>query len=339
MPKTTPAEVPFQQIVDALLDVDHPFNPRFLTRLSDLEQHDLISLKAAWSHLPLWRKQALMEDVEKLSEEDTLLSFEALGRLAVEDEDPKVRLLGVRTLWVYEQNSLIPILLRLLENDIDADVRAAAAGALGPYVFAGELDELPAKALRSIEDTLLKVANSDDVPLVRRTVLESLGYSSREEVNPLIEAAYISNEKVWKASALFAMGRSANKDWKPQVMEMLESNFPVLRSEAARAAGELEISDAVPLLIDLLEDPDDNTRMASIWSLSQIGGEGVHETLEQMYENAEDQHEIDVLEAALDNLTFTESAQLLPLFDFPEGEEKETTDSEDLLGYDEDPDY
>jgi hypothetical protein len=38
---TTPADIPFQQLLDALLDVDTPFHPRFLYRLSDLDQVDL----------------------------------------------------------------------------------------------------------------------------------------------------------------------------------------------------------------------------------------------------------------------------------------------------------
>jgi len=94
--------------------------------------------------------------------------------------------------------------------------------------------------------------------------------------------------------------------------------LPLLRRQAARAAGELELSEAIPQLIELLDDPDDESRLASIWSLSQIGGEGVREILEKMWDAADNDRDFDFLESALDNLTFTEEVQLIPLFDFPE---------------------
>ena len=177
-----------------------------------------------------------MEDIEDLSGRDTLLSFVSMGRVAVQDEDPTVRLVAVRTLWDYEEASLIPIFLDLMEEDSDIDVRAAAAGALGQYVYAGEVDSIPKTTLKHIEDALLRVTTGEDSPAVRRSALESLGYSSRPEVTQLIERAYTSGDKDWLSSALFAMGRSANPDWAPKVLEMLEHNLPQVRSEAARAA-------------------------------------------------------------------------------------------------------
>ena len=54
--------------------------------------------------------------------------------------------------------------------------RAAAAGALGRYVFAGEIEEISAQELREIEDLLLEVLNSDQPKVVRRYALEALGF-------------------------------------------------------------------------------------------------------------------------------------------------------------------
>ena len=318
-----PAAIPFQKLIDALLDTETPLNPRYLYRLSDLEGSELELLRAAWPKIPAWRRQALLEDATELNESDTLLSFESLGRFAVQDEDTKVRLLAVHILWEFEEASLIPVFMRLLAKDHDSEVRAAAASALGRFIYAGELDEIPQATQQSIEEALLGVVNGNDAPEVRRSALESLGYSSRDEVPPLVEQAFASDDKHWKASALFAMGRSTNQQWRPTVLEMLQSNLPLLRSEAARAAGELEISDAVPYLLELLDDPDDNTRQASIWSLSQIGGEGVRDTLQTLYEDTDDEQELELLESALDNLTFNEGLQLIPMFDFPEADEDE----------------
>lgn len=318
---STPADIPFEKLLEALLDPGTPFNPRYLHRLSDLEGSELTSLQAVWPQVPLWRRQALLEDIEDLSAEDMLLSFVSLGSFAVQDSDPKVRLLAVRTLWEYEEKSLAALFLDLLKEDPDADVRAAAAGALGRFVYAGELEEIPSEALCRIEDALIGLVDSAEAPQIRRSALESLGFSSRDEVPPFIESAFASKEKEWVASALFAMGRSANRRWEPQVMQMLESNLPLLRSEAARAAGELEIQEAVPYLVDLLDDPDETTRLASIWSLSQIGGEGIRQIFERLYEEAEDDQEIELLESALDNLAFNEGMQFMPLFDFPEDDD------------------
>lgn len=316
-----PAEIPFQNLLDSLLDVETPLNPRYLYRLSDLESPELEQLQSAWPDIPAWRRQALLEDIEELNERDTLLSFESLGRFALQDDDARIRLLAVHILWESEDNSLIPIFIQLMITDGDSEVRAASASALGRFVYAGELEEIPHHTQQRIEDVLLSTLNGSDAPEVRRSALESLGYSSREEVTSLVEKAFSSDDKYWKASSLFAMGRSANQRWAPTVLAMLQSNLPLLRSEAARAAGELEITEAVPHLLDLLDDPDDNTRQASIWSLSQIGGEGVRDALQSLYDEMDSEQELELLESALDNLTFNEDLQLVPMFDFPESED------------------
>lgn len=321
----TPTEIPFDQLIEALLDADTPLNPRFLYRLSDLEGEELKELRLAWPRIPAWRRQAMLEDVEELNESDMLLSYESLATLALSDDEPKVRIAATRTLWEYEEPRLVPIFLEMLHTDPDAQVRAAAASALARFVYNGEIEKLPQNMLRTIEDTLLSTLNGSEPIEVRRAALESLGYSSREEVDGLIRKAFASDDKHWKASALFAMGRSANLEWQPQVMSMLESNLPLLRSEAARAAGELEIRDAVPLLVDLLDDPDENTRQASIWSLSQIGGHGIMELLQRLYEQADDQ-DADIIESAIDNLAFNEGVPMLPILDIPEGEDEDEED-------------
>jgi HEAT repeat protein len=323
-------DIPLQVLIAALQDYDTSLNPRFLYRLSDLENKDLELLKPVWRELPLERRQALMEDIEELSASDYLLDFVALSRFALRDDDDKVRLLAVRTLWEYEDNTLIPVFLDLIENDDDTEVRAAAAGALGRYVYAGEIEEISELKLRQVEDALLRVMQNNEDARIQRSALESLGFSSRAEVQPLIEAAFKSEDKQVKASALFAMGRSANREWKPQVMSMLESNIPLLRSEAARASGELELADSLPYLLEMLDDPNDSARKASIWSLSQIGGEGAREALEGLYEEAEDEEEIDFLETALENLTFTEGVvKFPPLIEFPEDFEEDQDDEEE----------
>ncbi|OGO34926.1 MAG: hypothetical protein A2Z16_06800 [Chloroflexi bacterium RBG_16_54_18] len=332
---SAPEQIEFIEVMRALLDVDNPFPARFLPRLSDLEGAELEFLKETWPKIPLWRRRALIEDIEEICKDDYLVTYESLGVFAAEDADSLVRLHAVRTLWEFENKSLIPTLVRLLRDDPDVDVRAASASALGQYVYLGELDELPLDILQQIEVLLLDTTQGNEEEAIRRAALESLGFSSRVEVSALIAAAFNSGEMGWKTSALFAMGRSRNEIWKNQVQSMLDNSQPDLRLEAARAAGELEITEAVPVLLELLHDPGDAIRDASIWSLSQIGGEGVRDRLEQLFNEAEDEREIDYLESALDNLVFTEGMQLMPLFDLSEYEDAEDYDpaAEDESSY------
>lgn len=318
---TSPTPIPFAQVLQALQDLNTPFQPRYLYRLSDLEKDEIAQLEAIWSQLPTWRRTALMEDAFDLSEDNTLLSFEALGRLALNDADAQVRLLAIQGLWEYESRDLLPIFIQLVKQDPDDQVRAVAAGALGPYVYAGELDELPEGQLRQVEDCLIEIIRSDQNPTVRQAALEAIGFSSRPEIPVLIETAFHSDDQNWQASALLAMGRSADERWQPQVLSMLDSKLPRVRGEAAQAAGELEIAEAVPRLIELLTDPNDETRQASIWSLSQIGGHQARQALQKLAKSTRDEDELDLIQEAMDNLAFTEGLSYMPLLETPDLEE------------------
>lgn len=311
-----PIEISFDELLTALLDEATPLHPRYLYRLSDLEGEEVDRLVEVWPKLPLWRRQALMEDLEELGTKDDLLSFESIGRYAIKDSDPRVRTLAVRLLWEFDADDLRLIFMDLLETDPEAEVRAAAASGLGQYVYFGEVDELTLDQLHHVEERLLFAVNHDEAPTVRRKALESLGYSSRPEVPGLIERAFQSEDKDWMVTALLAMGRSMDPRWEESVLSKLNSKIPAVRAEAARAAGELEIADSLASLIDLTEDSEEIVRSAAIWSLSQIGGEQARQTLENLYREAEDDEDADFLEIALDNLAFTEGLQPFSLMDF-----------------------
>lgn len=319
------SELPFQTLIDALLDEEIPLNPRYLYRLSDLEGDELTQFIQTWPKLPLWRRQALMEDLQELGAADDLLSFENIGRFVVSDENPQVRLLAVEILWEFEERDLVPIYLHLLNSDPISEVRAASASGLGQYVYLGELDRLPGETVQDIEDQLLEAVNLDPDVLVQRRALESVGFSSRAEIPSLLEKAFASEDPKMKISALIAMGRSMDSRWESTVLKMLNDTLPGVRAEAARAAGEIEIKDAVPTLIELTSDSEEYVRNAAIWALSQIGGESARNSLQKLFQEADDDQEADFLESALDNIAFTDGMQPFSLFDFPED------DSEDEL--------
>lgn len=324
-----PAEIPFDELIAALLDADTPLSHLFLYRLSDLDAEELEAFKENWPKMPSWRRQALMEDLEQLGMADDLLSYEAISRHTMNDEDPHVRLSAIRILWEYDTEDLIPAYLKILETDPEGPVRAAAAAALGQFVYKGELEELPTNTLQDLEDRLFYIVSRDTDAQVRQRTLESLSYSSREELPPLIEKAFSSGDSDWMATALIAMGRSMDKRWQDEVLSMLDSKVPVLRAEAARAAGEMELSQSVTNLVDLTEDADEDVRMAAIWSLSQIGGDKARRTLEGLLRESRDDEEADFLETALDNLAFTDGLQPFSILDFPENQAED--DLYDLL--------
>jgi hypothetical protein len=63
------------------------------------------------------------------------------------------------------------------------------------------------------------------------------------------------------------------------------------------------------------EDPDEDVQLAAIWSLSQIGGGGVRPLLERLFEETEDEEIGDLIEEALDNLSFTEDMASFDMLD------------------------
>jgi len=313
-----PKLIPFDKIIDALLDESTPFSPRYLHRLSDLEPEDSAALAATWPKISSRRREALLDDLEEVHLADDVLSFEEVARTAIKDAAPAVRQRAINILREYELPDLITTFVHMAEQDSDPEVRAASAAALATYIYMGEVEDIQPKKLLQVEECLLRLTHSNDTPLVRRRALEALGFSSRKEVVGLIEKAYASPDMDWLVSALFAMGRSANSRWNPQVLKMLDHQRPLVRAEAAGAAGELEIKQAVPKLLELLEDSDIDVRMAAIWSLSQVGGEGVRAALETLLETSDDDQEADQIENALENLDFTEEMRDLALLDIPE---------------------
>jgi len=200
----------FKSVLDALLNQEKPFPPIFLNSFSDLDPTSITALKNIWSRVPLARRQTLLEDLESLSDADSLTSFDEIARLALKDEDAKVRILAMRLLWDVQDRKLVPTFIGMLENDPDFEARATAASALGNYVYFGEIEEIPGTLLTSIENSLLRVVTGKDKELVRRRALESLGFSSRPEVPAFIRNAYNHTQPEGIESSLFAMGRSAD---------------------------------------------------------------------------------------------------------------------------------
>jgi len=311
----------FSKTIALLLDLNQPFPPKELYQFSDLSPKDAGALEAAWTEIPVERRRSLMQDLAEIAEANYEVNFAAVFRLGLTDADVEVRAGAISGLWEEEDPELIAPFIEFLNTDPDATVRAAAATALGRYVYLGEIAEVPEEYLRRIESALLAVfTTKKDVLDVRRRALEAIAYSNRDEVPRLIEAAYASSESKYRISAVFAMGRSTDKRWTARVLAELENGTPEMRFEAARAAGELELSEAVPNLSKLAEDGDQQVREAAIWSLGQIGGPEARAALQKLLAAAaEDDKEF--IEDAVENLVFNEGLQDFALLALDEDDE------------------
>ena len=98
--------VPFSAVIIALLDDNVPFSAKYLHHFSDIQPDQLGSLKSIWPRINPSRKINLLEDLEILTEKDTLLSFDNLAESLLEDPDERVRTLAIRLLWESENSNL-----------------------------------------------------------------------------------------------------------------------------------------------------------------------------------------------------------------------------------------
>jgi HEAT repeat protein len=334
------SKIPFSEIIAALLDTSQPFSPVHLHRFSDLEKRELRELKNVWTKIDPSRRLALLSDLEEMADVDTLMDFDPVAMIGLRDSEGNVRARAAMMLWEYQGTDLAHTLVTMVEEDSAVEARAAAASALGKYIYLGEIEEIPAKILHAVEGCLLKAAQGSDDPLVQRKALEALGFSSRDDIPPLIRKAYDSRVQEWVVSALFAMGRSYDKVWEPDVKRELRSPKGDIQLEAVRAAGALGLDSTKRILLDLLEEEgtDSEIRAEVIWALSEIGGEEVRETLEELLEKTEDEEEADLIEEALDNLDLNEQIESLDLFDIDLEEEARSARIVDLSLEDPNPD-
>ncbi len=313
--KNTPR---FEDVLRALRSLDAAVPTASLYALSDPGPKEIDALERVWPEVPLNKRRGLIEDLSELAEANFEVEFTGIYRIGLEDEDAEVRRAAVQALWEAEDVTLMAPLIELLDHDPDAEVRAAAASALGRFVYMGEVEEIQPAQLRRVEETLLAVINGTDEAEVRRRALEALAFSSRDEIPGLIQTAYDSPDQQFRVSALFAMGRSADERWSDIVLAETANTDNELRFEAVRSAGELELERAVGPLQKLLKDPDLQIREATIWSLGQIGGQEARKALEALLERTRDDDQRDFIEEALENAAFHDDITDFALFESDE---------------------
>ena len=320
-----------------LADTSEPISIAGLYALSSLDKAQLEQMKAIWLTLPAERRATTMQHLLEISEDNFEVDFGALYRLGIVDPDAAVRATAIGGLWEEADPTLVTPLLNLLQTDEFEAVRAAAAGALGRYIFEGELEELAEDKVAPIIAALKNIYRDPTEPIVvRRRALEALGFLSDEDTSQLITQAYHHPDEQLRLSAVFAMGRSLDAErWGAIVLEELVAPDPEMRFEAVRAAGELEYGPAVRRLGELLEDTDEEIQQMAVWSLGQIGGDKARQLLTLVLESdAEHLHE--EAEDALAELEFKADNLDLVMFDFDDDEEDDWVLDADFDDEDED---
>jgi HEAT repeat protein len=269
--------------------------------LSDLMSSQIERIKPVWNELDPEFRRKIVRRMAETSEANYEMDYRAFGLFALNDPDPEVRSAAIDVLWEDESLELLRHLVNTAQNDDTPFVRAAAMTALGRFILAGELGNLPESEAINAQDVAIRLLNDDKEEVdVRRRALEALSNSSHDMVPGAIKKAYRSGDRKMQVSSVFAMGRTCDEQWENIVLNELDSEDAEMRYEAARAAGEIELVSAVPKLAQLLTENDEDIRLAAVWSLGEIGGKEAIRILEAMLEVAEESEDDELIEAVED---------------------------------------
>jgi len=296
--------------------------------LSKMDQDSLELFGESWPTISTERRQTITQTLVEISEMNFEVDFDPVFILALGDEDAEVRANAINGLWENESPGLIEPLLHLLRTDETPLVRAAAATALGKFIYLSEIEELDSTRIVPIREALLETIHlpAEDID-VRRRAVESIAFLGGPEINQIIENAYYDDNPKMQVSAIFAMGRNADRCWQSRVTAELDNDNSEIRFEAARACGELEINGAVSRLIALVNEQDDpEVQQMSIWALGRIGGSTAREALET-YVDSDNEVLALAAEEALDELNLFSTD--FDMFDFGDddfGEQEEGFD-------------
>jgi HEAT repeat protein len=300
------SNVQLSVVLSALLDKNQLFPSKLLPFFSDIASSDLEEIKKIWPKITLERRISLLSELEEMMGEDTLLCCDELGKFALTDDFPEVRVAAISLLGECDDPKIARVYIDMLDNDDSESVQISAAEALGKFVLLGELEEIPSSTSKLSYEALTLKLKSKSSKELQQELLKSLAYSSNPKITPMIEAAFLNPDPSWKLAAIISMGRSADERWEKPILQMIKSENPEFQSEAIKAAGELSLSPARMMLIQLLENEEDDMelRFNAIWALSKIGGDNVKSVLQQILEETADDEEAQIIETALEELDF-----------------------------------
>jgi HEAT repeat protein len=234
----------------------------------------------------------------------------------LDHEDARVRATAIRGLWNAPDPRLVDRLIEMAKKDPSPEVRATAVGALGIYVYEGEMaaydvdfgpmtellreDEIEEADFERVKAFLLAVYADEGRSLEERcSAVEALGFASDPPVVDVIAEAYRRPEQKMKISALFAMGRNGSERWTEILARELHNAERDIQCEAIRAVGAIGLSALGKDLWRLTYADDKEVMLEAIDALGQTGWEGAFERLEELTAD-DDPETAEVAEQALD---------------------------------------
>lgn len=298
------AEARERDLERALDDVAAGGGPasQHLSSLSHLLPADVGRFRQAWEPLTERQKLALLDALTTAEGASPRLDFNAIHHLGTEDASPGVRQRAIESTVEDESVWLLERLMKLLVEDDEAGVRAAAALALQPFAQRAELGELTDDQAARLRQTLLEtIHRPGERPDVQVEALSTIGFFSDVTVSRELGAAF--HEQGTRLHALRGMGHSAGPTWVDTIIEVLDDPDDAIRATAAGALGEIGEERAVPALIELVDDPALPVRLAAIAALGEIGGQEAREALIYALEDRSDDIR-EAAEAALETLDF-----------------------------------
>ena len=263
---------------------------------SDLSKPAASAFRDEWLTLPDSERLALIESLVGFAEESLDVNFHRVFRVALTDAIPRIRRLAIEGLWEDDSIDLVPMLLTMLGDDTDIEVRAEAAGSL--VRFTGNDRFLKDPSADTLVRTLIEVAgDTGENALVRRRALEALGpLADDSHVERLLLNAYEDDDQSIACGAVAGMGYSGQSRWILELERSMTSDDAEMRYVAAVAAGSIGDNDLVPALARLVDDEDAEVRYAAIASIGQIGGQGALRILRNL--RARDGEDDDLVEVA-----------------------------------------
>jgi hypothetical protein len=152
---------PVEDTLKNLTNDAEPVSVAGLYALSDIDRLDVDRVRSVWAAMPADRRRTTMRHLVEITEDNFEVDFGAIYRLGLNDQDPGVRTAAIEGLWEDDNAALIPLLLKLLADPVET-VRAAAAAALGRFVYAGELEDVPAGKVAPVRWTPEQIAKDPE---------------------------------------------------------------------------------------------------------------------------------------------------------------------------------
>jgi len=252
--------------------------------LSGLGGSLLETFQEFWNRLDSQDREALLDAMGNAAEENLVLDFAPIYRLALIDPDDTVRELALRLASEEANPELLDTYLRAAGAEPEMQVRQAAVEELSAFTLTAQVDDWPDEVQTKLERALVGVLHLPGADAdLRKAALLSLSYLTTPQTEVEIRQAHLQPDL--RDVAIEAMGRNCQEMWIPDIRAELRDSDPRLQITAAKAAAELEDPELVPDLVQLLRDSDEDVKFAAIEALGLIGGEDAKSALTQLLES------------------------------------------------------